>query len=114
MFRLAWQPSAWCWRSVGVWFSPSALAADAAPPERVSRSHDRPLAQPEGTQRFLLSTPLRDTAYLVQVFVPSGPAPKDGWPVLYAMDGKAIFDVLATQADAAPPKSEHSRRRRQL
>ena len=86
--------------SVGV--SPSALAAEAAAPERVSRGNDRPLAQPEGTQRFLVPTPLRDTAYMVQVLVPSGAAPEGCWPVLYAMDGKAIFDVLATHADAAP------------
>lgn len=82
--------------SIGVSLSAPAFAADAAPPERIGRSNDRPLVQPAGTLRFTLSTPLRDTGYLVQVLVPKGRAPDGGWPVLYAMDGKAIFDLLGT------------------
>ena len=83
----------------------AAQAPERPVPERVARGNDRPLAEPEGTRRFTLATPLRETAYLVQVWTPAGPPPPAGWAVLYAMDGKAIFDLLARRTDLATLKT---------
>ena len=75
-----------------------AQAASVALPERVRSSNSRPLTEPQGTLRFTVATAIRATPYLVQVWVPPGEAPTTGWPVLYAMDGKTVFDLLARQS----------------
>ncbi|MBJ7262703.1 MAG: alpha/beta hydrolase [Burkholderiaceae bacterium] len=64
---------------------------------RIRPSNDRPIVEPAGLIRFTVASPIRETAYLVQAWVPTGPAPVSGWPILYVLDGKAVFDLLARE-----------------
>lgn len=66
-------------------------------PTRIRPANDRPIIEPAGLIRFTVASPIRETAYLVQAWVPVGPAPVTGWPILYALDGKAVFDMLARE-----------------
>ncbi|VCU72463.1 Ferri-bacillibactin esterase BesA [Pigmentiphaga humi] len=44
--------------------------------------------------RFVLASPLRSTGYRIQVWQPLGPPPPGGYPVIYALDGNAMFESL--------------------
>ena len=76
----------------------SVQAAGIAIQERIRSATSIPLSEPKGTLRFTVANAIRATPYLVQVWVPPGQAPSTGWPVLYVMDGKVVFDVLARQS----------------
>ena len=46
----------------------------------------------ENKQSFILKSKYTSHEYLIQVAVPTTDTPKDGFPVLYLLDGNAAFD----------------------
>ena len=67
----------------------------------------QPAQLSQSVQRDLQSR-ITDTRYRLFVSAPSTPAPAAGWPVLYVLDGNALFPALATQARAADLRAERS------
>lgn len=73
---------------------------------------DKPMAlQPDAVavgirggqlQQWLLPAPHREMAYRIRMWVPAGPAPQGGWPVVYMLDGDAAFESLITTAQRLP------------
>uniref|UniRef100_UPI00372008B8 alpha/beta hydrolase n=1 Tax=Streptomyces parvus TaxID=66428 RepID=UPI00372008B8 len=59
----------------------------------------KPVVLPQTEQRDIHS---RNTGGDYRIFIsqPQQPAPKGGYPVLYVLDGNALFPMLAVQADA--------------
>ncbi|WP_138465787.1 alpha/beta hydrolase [Poseidonocella sp. HB161398] len=60
-------------------------------------------APPEGSrlQSFLVSRGEGQVAQRMHLLVPEGPAPAAGWPLLVALDGAAVGEVLASLPPAA-------------
>lgn len=48
--------------------------------------------------------------YRIFVSVPQRPAPPDGYPVIYVLDGNALFPILAVQADARETRPDSASR----
>jgi predicted alpha/beta superfamily hydrolase len=64
-----------------------------------SSSNKAPLkAQTNIQQSFVLASKYTKHDYLIQISVPAGEAPQQGFPVLYVLDGNAAFDSAANIA----------------
>ncbi|KPI82685.1 alpha/beta hydrolase [Leptomonas seymouri] len=60
------------------------------------------------TSQFTLSSSRRNVPYLIQTFVPCQTPPKDGFPVLYCLDGNTIFHSACNVAAViANPRKLH-------
>ena len=53
------------------------------------------------TDRFTLPGPDGGTPYEIGILTPKGPAPADGFPVIFALDGQAVMELLTDDALAA-------------
>lgn len=81
-----------------------ALAALALAPLRAQPRGQQPLPpQPaaqavgvaaDAVERFVLPSPWRRTGWRIQVWTPSAAPPPGGHPVIYALDGNAVFESL--------------------
>lgn len=65
------------------------------------RSHKVELLDVEGLTHPLAGA--QDAPYQIFRAIPKGPAPADGWPVLYMLDGNAAFDFLSADLLASAP-----------
>lgn len=64
-----------------------------------SSSNKAPLkAQTNIQQSFVIASKYTQHDYLIQLSVPAGEAPQQGFPVLYVLDGNAAFDSAANIA----------------
>lgn len=92
----------------------AALALGVAASANAQPGHARPMAaQPpalaigvsaQQVQRFVLAAPDGGPEYRVSVWAPSGgKPPAAGYPVVYMLDGNAVFESLTRTASALPP-----------
>ncbi|MCG7600354.1 prolyl oligopeptidase family serine peptidase [Halomonas sp. McH1-25] len=65
----------------------------------MAHSQDTPAVTLPGTQAFTLQSPQTGGDYLIQVSVPGTPAPKQGYAVLYVLDGNARLPLLHMARD---------------
>lgn len=82
------------------------LAAIGIPGIAVARAADgwQPATLPQGQQRDIDSS-ITGQRYRIYLSVPTTPAPPDGHPVLYALDGNATFPALALMARSIASRS---------
>lgn len=52
----------------------------------------------QGCEEIVITAGLRNAEYRLLLSHPSGEAPPDGYPVIYALDGHAVFHTLAEAA----------------
>lgn len=65
--------------------------------------HGSPASTPvtlPGTQQWTLHGDATHRDYLIQISVPDSPAPADGYPVLYVLDGNARFPLAVAGREA--------------
>ena len=55
------------------------------------------------TDRLTFPGPDGGTPYEIGILTPKGPAPEDGFPVIFALDGQAVLELLTDDALAALP-----------
>ncbi|MFA7680752.1 MAG: hypothetical protein WCY07_11480, partial [Pigmentiphaga sp.] len=95
------------------WYGAACLAMGVQGGGAVAQPRlDKPMAlQPDAVavgirggqlQQWLLPAPHREMAYRIRMWVPAGPAPQGGWPVVYMLDGDAAFESLITTAQRLP------------
>lgn len=82
-------------------------SALATPTARAADSQWQPAQLSQSVQRDLQSR-ITGTRYRLFVSAPATPAPAEGWPVLYVLDGNALFPTLAVQARAADPRAQRN------
>ena len=57
--------------------------------------------QRKGTiQQFEMTSKYTPNTYFIQVYIPYTPAPKSGYPVLYMLDGNAVFNSASSIAQS--------------
>lgn len=92
----------------------AALAMGMITPSHAQPGHTRPVAQQPAelaigvpasqVQRYVLAAPDGGPEYRVSVWAPSGAQPpRGGYPVVYMLDGNAVFESLTRTASALPP-----------
>ena len=57
-------------------------------------------------QQFQMKSKYTPNEYVIQVYIPYAPAPKTGYPVLYMLDGNAVFDSASSIAQSIGGGSE--------
>lgn len=74
----------------------------AAPTKNTSSTLLPPLEQTSKgvSQQFILSSKYTPHHYLINLYIPNTPAPKTGYPVIYMLDGNAVFDSARNVAQA--------------
>lgn len=64
-----------------------------------SSSNKAPLkSQTNIQQSFVIASKYTKHDYLIQISVPAGETPKQGFPILYVLDGNAAFESAANIA----------------
>ncbi|RKG31700.1 alpha/beta hydrolase [Acinetobacter guerrae] len=58
------------------------------------------------TQQFTMKSKYTPNEYFIQVYIPYTPAPKTGYPVLYMLDGNAVFNSASSIAQSIGGGSE--------
>lgn len=69
-----------------------------AQPTSTSKNKQHLKVQTNIQQSFEISSKYTKHDYLIQISVPTGEAPSEGFPVLYVLDGNATFDSAANIA----------------
>lgn len=74
----------------------------AAPTKNTSSTLSPPFEQTSKgvSQQFILSSKYTPHHYLINLYIPNTPAPKTGYPVIYMLDGNAVFDSARNVAQA--------------
>lgn len=79
-------------------FAAPSFAAGAAAPRTVDAEPEPAMpARLVGAQEYALTSPETGKTYRIQVSA-IGEAPEEGYPVLYALDGEAVFPIVSLAA----------------
>ncbi|MGL4588499.1 MAG: alpha/beta hydrolase [Acinetobacter ursingii] len=79
----------------------SAQNINNAPLQTKSSEGPRLDLQRKGTtQQFSMQSKYTPNEYFIQVYIPYTPAPKSGYPVLYMLDGNAVFNSASSIAQS--------------
>ncbi|WP_266095062.1 alpha/beta hydrolase-fold protein, partial [Acinetobacter ursingii] len=79
----------------------SAQNSNNAPLQTKSSEGPRLDLQRKGTtQQFSMKSKYTPNEYFIQVYIPYTPAPKSGYPVLYMLDGNAVFNSASSIAQS--------------
>ncbi len=70
----------------------TSIHSASAQPTLVNKKINDSFTKTENKQSFILKSKYTSHEYLIQVAVPTTDTPKDGFPVLYLLDGNAAFD----------------------
>ncbi len=70
----------------------TSIHSASAQPTLVNKKINDSFTKTENKQSFVLKSKYTSHEYLIQFAVPTTDTPKDGFPVLYLLDGNAAFD----------------------
>ena len=88
-------------RTTGVWLA--ALVLVAATPVLAKATTPAPVAATVGTaQQIDFTSAVSGKTYRIMIAKPYAFPPKDGYPVVYVLDGGAYFGTFAGMVDNAP------------
>ncbi|MBK0063824.1 MULTISPECIES: alpha/beta hydrolase [unclassified Acinetobacter] len=96
--------------SLSLWgvssLSYSQTSATIAPKTSQSEGPRLDLQRKGTTQQFTMKSKYTPNEYFIQVYIPYTPAPKTGYPVLYMLDGNAVFNSASSIAQSLGGGSE--------
>ncbi|OZI74881.1 alpha/beta hydrolase [Bordetella genomosp. 12] len=91
--------------AVALTLAAASVAAQPRQPEAFDAAAERTRLGVLGlVQQQVMPRPDGLTTARIYLWVPPGPAPADGWPVIYMLDGTAVFQAL-TRAEGLDPKA---------